>query len=163
MTFVKIKTSGILWHSLLSEKSAHAQVYWRVLQEKIAVLFERIDLNSKYELFTRKFVQCVQPQSIRVPGFLSSRPNWLPPPHQLKASVAPLLCSRCRGGGGVTHSLAGKGAWEPARTKGQTFWYTLGTVWYKIPLHVQPFIVNFVLFFGFRFSVTFTPFINLLS
>jgi hypothetical protein len=44
-------------------------------------------------------------QRHRVPGFLSSRPNWLHRPPYPHASVAPPLVPR-----GVTHSLAGEGA-----------------------------------------------------
>jgi hypothetical protein len=44
----------------------------------------------------------------RVPGFLSSRPNWLPPPPHSHVSVAPLPLVL----GGGTHSLAGEGAGE---------------------------------------------------
>ncbi len=41
----------------------------------------------------------------RVPCFLSSRPNWLPPPPHPQLSVAPPLVPM-----GGTHSLAGEGA-----------------------------------------------------
>jgi hypothetical protein len=42
-----------------------------------------------------------------MPGFLSSRPNWLPPPSYPHTSVAPpLFWFGGRGG----HSLAGEGA-----------------------------------------------------
>jgi hypothetical protein len=44
----------------------------------------------------------------RVLGFLSGRPNWLPPPLHPQASVAPLWFQW--GGGGGTHSLEGEGA-----------------------------------------------------
>jgi hypothetical protein len=44
----------------------------------------------------------------RVPGFLSSRPNWVPtPPHQQEI-VAPPIGSK-----GGTHSPAGKGVGGP--------------------------------------------------
>ncbi len=43
----------------------------------------------------------------RVLGFFSSRWNWDPPPPHPQASVSPALWFR--GGGGVTHSLAGEG------------------------------------------------------
>jgi hypothetical protein len=47
--------------------------------------------------------------------------------------------------GGGTHSLAGKGAGEPVRTKGETLWYMYSR--YSIRslymFIVQPFIVNF--------------------
>jgi hypothetical protein len=43
----------------------------------------------------------------RVPGFLSSRPNWLlPPPHQPTSGTPPPLVPR----GGGAHSLAEEGA-----------------------------------------------------
>ncbi len=53
----------------------------------------------------------------RVPGFLSSRPNWLPPPPQPQASVAsrPLVPGR----GGHTR-LREKGVEEPVQTKGHS-------------------------------------------
>jgi hypothetical protein len=56
-----------------------------------------------------------QSRQDRVPGFLSSRPNWLPPPPHPQASVAPAFGSR----GGGTHSLPGDGGGEPIPTKGQ--------------------------------------------
>jgi hypothetical protein len=40
-----------------------------------------------------------------VPGFLSSRPNWLPSPPHAQASIAPPPF-----GSGGTHSLSGEGA-----------------------------------------------------
>jgi hypothetical protein len=40
-----------------------------------------------------------------VPGFLSSRPNWLPPPPHPQVSVAPPFGPRGRG----TYSLGGEG------------------------------------------------------
>ncbi len=48
----------------------------------------------------------------RVPGFLSSRPNWLPPPPHPPALLK----------GEGRHSLAGEGRREPIQTKGQTLW-----------------------------------------
>jgi hypothetical protein len=54
-----------------------------------------------------------------VPGFLSSRPNWLPPPPLPQASESPPFGSR-RG----THLLAGERARGPIMTKGQTLWYS---------------------------------------
>ncbi len=56
----------------------------------------------------------------RVPGFLSSRPNWLPPPPQPQASVVPPF-SR----GGDTRE---RDDGEAIRTKAQTLWYS----WYSI-------------------------------
>ncbi len=46
----------------------------------------------------------------RVPGFLSSRPVWLPPPPHPQASVASPFGSKVGGGGGGTNSVAGVGA-----------------------------------------------------
>ena len=62
----------------------------------------------------------------RVPGFLSSRPNWVCPPRHPQASVAPpthlvpehtLACGK--GGGRGPRTLS-----DPVRTKGQTLWYS---------------------------------------
>ncbi len=56
----------------------------------------------------------------RVPGFLSSRPNWLPRPLTRKR-VLPFSPIWFQGGG--THSLLGEGGGgrgEPIWTKGQT-------------------------------------------
>jgi hypothetical protein len=47
----------------------------------------------------------------RVPGFLSSRPNWLPPPPHPQSSIW------FPGGGGGVHSLAVERVGEPIRTK----------------------------------------------
>ncbi len=56
--------------------------------------------------------------SVRVPGFLSSRPDWLPSPTPyLQASVAPPFVP-----GGDTTRLRKRGQGEPIRTKGQTLW-----------------------------------------
>jgi hypothetical protein len=44
-----------------------------------------------------------------VSGFISSLPNWVPPPPQSEASVAPLSL----GPRGETHSLAGEGMGGP--------------------------------------------------
>ncbi len=65
----------------------------------------------------------------RVPGFLSSRPNWVPPnPHSL-ASVAPPSLQ-----GGETHSHTGEGfGGDPIPTKGQTLWNS-HYVYFIIPL-----------------------------
>jgi hypothetical protein len=69
-----------------------------------------------------------------VPGFLSSRPNWLPPPPhpQAIAAIPPFGFRR-----GDTLAC-GRG--EPIRTKGQTLWYSrysiihrvyISTLWYN--------------------------------
>ncbi len=50
----------------------------------------------------------------RVPGFLSSRPNWIPRPFPASESCPSF------GSKGGAHSLAGKGGEEPIQTKGQT-------------------------------------------
>jgi hypothetical protein len=47
----------------------------------------------------------------RVPGFLSSRPNWLPPPPLRKLVLHP-PGSKGAGGGGVGDTLGGMGARE---------------------------------------------------
>jgi hypothetical protein len=49
----------------------------------------------------------------REPGFLCSRPNWVPPP--------PLGSW----GGGETHSLAGKGVGDNIQTTRQKLWYSV--------------------------------------
>jgi hypothetical protein len=67
----------------------------------------------------------------RVPGFLSSCLNWLPPPPHPQVSVAPpapYWFHEKR-----THLLAGVG--EPIRTKGQTLWYSMFTI---ISLRFEP-------------------------
>ncbi len=46
----------------------------------------------------------------RVPGFLSSRPVWLPLPPHSQTSVASSFGSKVVGGGRGKHSLAGEGA-----------------------------------------------------
>jgi hypothetical protein len=60
------------------------------------------------------------PQSIhcKVPGFLSSRPNWVPPPlpPQARVGFPPL------GPWGETHSPVGKGWGDPIQTTGQKLW-----------------------------------------
>ncbi len=69
-----------------------------------------------------------------MPVFLSSRPNWLPPPPHPQASVdpPPLLVPK-----GATHLLEEKrGLVEPIRTKGQILWYSGYRIWvtgYIIP------------------------------
>jgi hypothetical protein len=60
----------------------------------------------------------------RVSGFLYRRPNWLPPPSQPQASVAPP--PRNQRGGNTRWEVSGRG--EPIRTKGQTHWYSIGKV-----------------------------------
>jgi hypothetical protein len=45
-----------------------------------------------------------------VPGFLSSRPNWLPRPLPRKRVLSPLTL--VPGGGGGAHLLVGEGAGE---------------------------------------------------
>ncbi len=68
-------------------------------------------------------VLCVNHRVHRVPGFLSSRPNWLPPPFTHKRVLPPpppLLVS-----GGGAHSLAGKGAGRAHSDEGrQTLGYS---------------------------------------
>jgi hypothetical protein len=54
----------------------------------------------------------------RVPGFLSSRPNWIRPPPHPQAGVAPLWIR-----GGLTR-LREKGWADLIRMKGQTLWYS---------------------------------------
>ncbi len=61
-----------------------------------------------------------QHRAYRVPGFLSSRPNWLPPPLHPQAGVAPPPGSR----GGDTLDCGRGGVGEPIRMKGQTLWYS---------------------------------------
>jgi hypothetical protein len=52
-----------------------------------------------------------------VPGFLSSRPNWVPHPLTHKQVLLPTL-----GPKGETHSLEGKGVGDPIRTPRQKPW-----------------------------------------
>ncbi len=66
-----------------------------------------------------------------VPGFLSSRPNWVPPPPtpHPQASVSP------PGSKGETHSIAGDGVGEPSSNKGTGtlvlyVYYNPSTVYY---------------------------------
>jgi hypothetical protein len=68
-----------------------------------------------------------------VPGFLSSRQNWLPPPPPYpQASVAPTHL--VPGGGG--HTRLRKRRWEePIRTKGRTRWYSSYSM---IPIRTEP-------------------------
>jgi hypothetical protein len=70
----------------------------------------------------------------RVPGFLSSLQNWLPPPPHPPASVAPPPLVP-----GGTHSLAGEGVGEPIRTKGRTIWYSSYSItsgfWPRVRAH----------------------------
>ncbi len=63
----------------------------------------------------------------RVPGFLSNRPNWVPPFPHLQGSVAlPPFGSR-------GDTLAGwGGGGDPIPMKGQRLWYSMVTI---IPLH----------------------------
>jgi hypothetical protein len=53
----------------------------------------------------------------RVPGFLSSRRNWVPHPLTRKG----LLLFPPLGPRGETHSLGG----DPIQTKGETLWYSM--------------------------------------
>jgi hypothetical protein len=62
--------------------------------------------------------QCTAQSIDRVPGFLSSRPNRLPPLPRPRRVLPSSLCLR-----GGTHALAGEGAGGPIRTKVQTLWY----------------------------------------
>ncbi len=56
----------------------------------------------------------------RVPGFLFSRPNWVPPLPRPQASIAPLPLGVQVGG----HTRSrGRGWGDPIPTKGQTLWY----------------------------------------
>ncbi len=67
----------------------------------------------------------------RVPGFLFSRPKWLPPVLHPQAGVAPPpFVSKGR----RTHSLGGEGAGETIPTKGQTLWYSR----YSVIHHNRP-------------------------
>jgi hypothetical protein len=59
----------------------------------------------------------------RVPGFLSCRPNWLPPPPQPQASVA-IPPFGFRRGGHTRLRERGRGRPIPIPTKGQTLWYS---------------------------------------
>ncbi len=71
----------------------------------------------------------------RVPGFLSSRPNWLPRPRARKRVLPPPPLVP-----GGTHSLAGERARESIRTKGQTLWnsrYNPSTVGGNKPLRAE--------------------------
>ncbi len=65
-----------------------------------------------------------------MPGFLSSCPNWLPPPPYPPASVPlPFFGS----GGGGAHSLVGGGG-GPTQTKEQKLWYSRYSI---IPLRCR--------------------------
>jgi hypothetical protein len=66
----------------------------------------------------------------RVPGFLSSRPNWVCQLPHSQASVAPLL-----GPGGHTR-LPERGGANPIRTRVQTLWYSRYRLYSFIPLRV---------------------------
>ncbi len=68
-----------------------------------------------------------------VPGFLSSRPNWLPPlPPHLQASVAPPRFGSLEDGGHTRLRERGRG--EPIRTKEQTLWDSRYSI---IPLRLE--------------------------
>ncbi len=60
----------------------------------------------------------------RVPGFLSSRRNWVPHPLTRKG----LLLFPPLGPRGETHSLGG----DPIQTKGKTLWYSMYTTVYGL-------------------------------
>ncbi len=68
-----------------------------------------------------KYWKCFNYRVYRVPGFLSSRPNWVPPPH-MQASVAPPLW--VQGGTLVCGGWVG----DPIPKKGQTLWCSLYTI-----------------------------------
>jgi hypothetical protein len=90
-----------------------------------AVFFYLCSVKKIGDLFPNEYKNFSHDHRVyRVPGFLSSRPNWLPPPIHPQASIAfspppPLVP------GGGTHSLAGEGTGggEPIRRKRQTLWY----------------------------------------
>ncbi len=67
----------------------------------------------------------------RVPGFLSSRPNWVPPLPQPQGSVAPPPF----GFKGKRHTRLRRRGWGgPNSDEGKTLWYSLYT---KIPLRPE--------------------------
>ncbi len=71
------------------------------------------EIPPKYQYLQRVY---------KVLGFLSSRPNWAPPPPRLEVNVAPPPF----GSKGVTQTrLRGKGSGDPITPKGQTFWYSV--------------------------------------
>jgi hypothetical protein len=63
------------------------------------------DQGDETEGLEREGLQGEGHRVYRVPGFLSSRPNWVPPPPLPLGSVAPSPF----GSEGETHSLAGEG------------------------------------------------------
>jgi hypothetical protein len=66
----------------------------------------------------------------RVPGFLSSHPNWVKPPPHPQESVAPHLWVQ-----GGRHTRLREREWgEPIQNIGQTFWYSRYNV---NPLRIQ--------------------------
>jgi hypothetical protein len=67
----------------------------------------------------------------RVPGILSSRPNWVPPPPHQQGSVDPSPLDPRK----ETHSFAGEGVrGGPIPTKGLSLWYSMYTI---SPLYAQ--------------------------
>ncbi len=72
----------------------------------------------------------------KVPGFISSRPNWVRPPPLPQASVAspPLV----PGG----HTRWREWGWaDPIRTRGQTLWYSIGIMYNTLwdALYLSPY------------------------
>ncbi len=70
-----------------------------------------------------------------VPGFLSSRPNWLPRPLTSKRVLAPAL--RFQGRGTLHTRFREGGGGSQIRTKGQTLWYSRYSI---IPLRLLKFL-----------------------
>jgi hypothetical protein len=80
-----------------------------------------------------------------VPGFRSSRPNWVPPlPHQQASVAPPPIWVQ----GGRHISLAGGGG-DPIPTKEQTLRYFMNT---KIPPRAVPYPSRPILFFYIFFA-----------
>ncbi len=102
----------------------HVRVKLRISDPGAPITYRNSSLGSGFEILLptpEKVLKLGHSHRIDTEsGFHSSLPNRLPPPPHPQASVA--LPPLVPGGGGGAHSLAGEGAGEPIRTKGQTLW-----------------------------------------
>jgi hypothetical protein len=75
---------------------------------------EKQNINSKPKKDTKiiRMARCISHRVYRVPGFLSSRPNWVPHPLTRECCSPPLDPSE------ETHSLAGEGLAGPNSDEG---------------------------------------------
>ncbi len=102
---------------------------WLLLTEHYLPSVQRGELNTVQRLEVRRAEghQVIYSLSVihRVPGFLFSRPNWVPPTSSPARDCCSSLLWNQRG---RNTRLRGREWWDPITTKGQALWHSMYSI-----------------------------------